>query len=99
MIKSLLSYTKENVGEFVKYNIFSKNKTTKIYVICYLIFMIVIASVGVITAIVTQMLWFIFATVISVLLIAGAAGIAVLTALLLFDGKVLRRELSRRFHV
>ena len=32
-------------------------------------------------------------------LIAGAAGIAVLTALLLFDGKVLRRELSRRFHV
>lgn len=75
MIKSLLSYTKENVGEFVKYNIFSKNKTTKIYVICYLIFMIVIASVGVITAIVTQMLWFIFATVISVLLIAGAAGI------------------------
>ena len=58
MIKSLLSYTKENVGEFVKYNIFSKNKTTKIYVICYLIFMIVIASVGVITAIVTQMLYF-----------------------------------------
>ena len=75
MIESLLSYTKENVGEFVKYNIFGKSKTTKIYIICYIIFMIIIASAGAVTAIVTGMIWFLFATVISVLLIAGAAGI------------------------
>lgn len=75
MIESLLSYTKENVGEFVRYNIFGKSKTTKIYIICYIIFMIIIASAGAVTAIVTGMIWFLFATVISVLLIAGAAGI------------------------
>lgn len=32
-------------------------------------------------------------------LIAGAAGLAMLAALLLFDGRVLRQELSRRFHI
>lgn len=79
MVESLLSYTEENVGEFVRYNILGKSKTTKIYIICYLAFMAVIASVGAVTAIVTQMLWFIFATVISVLLIAGAAVILMLT--------------------
>ncbi len=79
MIESLLSYTEENVGEFVRYNIFGKSKTTKIYIICYIIFMIIIASAGAVMAIVTQMLWFIFATVISVLLIAGAAGILMIT--------------------
>ena len=79
MIESLLSYTTENVGGFVKYNILGKNKTTKIFIICYLIAMILIAAVGVVTAIITQMLWFIFATVISVLLIAAVVCVLMLT--------------------
>lgn len=69
MIESVLKYTSENVGEFVKYNIFGKNKASKVYVICYLVAMALIAVIGVVLAIVTQMWWFIFATVICALLI------------------------------
>ena len=36
MIESELKYTKENVSEFVKYTIFRKNKSSGIYMICYL---------------------------------------------------------------
>lgn len=71
MIESVLKYTSENVGEFVKYNIFGKNKASKIYVICYLVAMSLIAVIGVVLAIVTQMWWFIFATVICALLIVA----------------------------
>lgn len=71
MIESVLKYTSENVGEFVKYNIFGKNKASKVYVICYLVAMALIAVIGVVLAIVTQMWWFIFATVICVLLIVA----------------------------
>ena len=35
MIESELKYTQENVGEFVKYTIFRKNKSSGIYMICY----------------------------------------------------------------
>lgn len=73
MIGSELKYTSENVGEFVKYNIFGKNKASKVYVICYLIAMGLIAAVGIVLAFVTQMWWFIFATVICGLLIAATA--------------------------
>ncbi|MGN0699041.1 MAG: hypothetical protein ACI4JV_09860 [Ruminiclostridium sp.] len=71
MIESVLKYTSENVGEFVKYNIFGKNKASKVYVICYLVAMALIAVIGVVLAIVTQMWWFIFATVICALLIVA----------------------------
>lgn len=71
MIESVLKYTSENVGEFVKYNIFCKNKASKVYVICYLVAMALIAVIGVVLAIVTQMWWFIFATVICALLIVA----------------------------
>lgn len=71
MIESALKYTSENVGEFVKYNIFGKSKASKVYVICYLIAMALIGIVGIVLAIVTQMWWFIFATVISALLIVA----------------------------
>lgn len=71
MIESVLKYTSENVGEFVKYNIFGKNKASKVYVICYLVAMALIAVIGVVMAIVTQMWWFIFATVICALLIVA----------------------------
>lgn len=71
MIESVLKYTSENVGEFVKYNIFGKNKASKVYVICYLVAMAFIAVIGVVLAIVTQMWWFIFATVICALLIVA----------------------------
>lgn len=71
MIESVLKYTSENVGEFVKYNIFGKNKASKVYVISYLVAMALIAVIGVVLAIVTQMWWFIFATVICVMLIVA----------------------------
>lgn len=71
MIESVLKYTSENVGEFVKYNIFGKSKASKIYVICYLVAMALIGAVGIVLAIVTQMWWFIFATVICTLLIVA----------------------------
>ena len=59
MIESELKYTRENVGEFVKYNIFGKSKASKVYVICYLVAMALIGAVGIVLAIVTQMWWFI----------------------------------------
>lgn len=71
MIESVLKYTSENVGEFVKYNIFGKNKASKVYVICYLVAIALIAVIGIVLAIVTQMWWFIFATVICVMLIVA----------------------------
>jgi len=71
MIESELKYTRENVGEFVKYNIFGKSKASKVYVICYLVAMALIGAVGIVLAIVTQMWWFIFATVICTLLIVA----------------------------
>lgn len=71
MIESVLKYTSENVGEFVKYNIFGKSKASKVYVICYLVAMSLIGAVGIVLAIVTQMWWFIFATVICTLLIVA----------------------------
>lgn len=71
MIESVLKYTSENVGEFVKYNIFGKSKASKVYVICYLVAMAFIGAVGIVLAIVTQMWWFIFATVICTLLIVA----------------------------
>lgn len=71
MIESVLKYTSENVGEFVKYNIFGKRKASKVYVICYLVAMALIGAVGIVLAIVTQMWWFIFATVICTLLIVA----------------------------
>lgn len=71
MIESVLKYTSENVGEFVKYNIFGKSKASKVYVICYLVAMALIGTVGIVLAIVTQMWWFIFATVICTLLIVA----------------------------
>ena len=70
MIESELKYTRENVGEFVKYNIFGKSKASKVYV-CYLVAMALIGAVGIVLAIVTQMWWFIFATVICTLLIVA----------------------------
>ena len=72
MIESVLKYTSENVGEFVKYNIFGKSKASKVYVICYLVAMALIGAVGIVLAIVTQMWWFIFATVICTLLIVAS---------------------------
>lgn len=71
MIESVLKYTSENVGEFVKYNIFGKSKASKVYVICYLVAMALIGAVGIVLAIVTQMWLFIFATVICTLLIVA----------------------------
>lgn len=71
MIESVLKYTSENVGEFVKYNIFGKSKASKVYVICYLVAMALIGAVGIVLAMVTQMWWFIFATVICTLLIVA----------------------------
>lgn len=71
MIESVIKYTSENVGEFVKYNIFGKSKASKVYVICYLVAMALIGAVGIVLAIVTQMWWFIFATVICTLLIVA----------------------------
>ena len=71
MIESVLKYTSENVGEFVKYNIFGKSKASKVYVICYLVAMALIGAVGIVLAIVTQTWWFIFATVICTLLIVA----------------------------
>ena len=71
MIESVLKYTSENVGEFVKYNIFGKSKASKVYVICYLVAMALIRAVGIVLAIVTQMWWFIFATIICTLLIVA----------------------------
>lgn len=71
MIESVLKYTSDNVGEFVKYNIFGKSKASKVYVICYLVAMALIGAVGIVLAIVTQMWWFIFATVICTLLIVA----------------------------
>lgn len=71
MIESVLKYTSENVGEFVKYNIFGKSKASKVYVICYLVAMALIGAVGIVLAIVAQMWWFIFATVICALLIVA----------------------------
>lgn len=71
MIESVLKYTSENVGEFVKYNIFGKSRASKVYVICYLVAMALIGAVGIVLAIVTQMWWFIFATVICTLLIVA----------------------------
>lgn len=71
MIESVLKYTSENVGEFVKYNIFGKSKASKVYVICYLVAMALIGAVGIVLAIVTQMWWFIIATVICALLIVA----------------------------
>lgn len=71
MIESVLKYTSENVGEFVKYNIFGKSKASKVYVICYLVAMALIGAVGIVLAIVTQMWCFIFATVICTLLIVA----------------------------
>lgn len=71
MIDSELKYTSENVSEFVKYNIFGRNKASKVYVICYLVAMGLIAAVGVVLAVVTQLWWFIFATVICGLLIVA----------------------------
>ncbi len=71
MIESELKYTRENVGEFVKYTIFKKNKSSGIYMICYLAAMVLIAVAGVVLAAVTQMWWFIFATVICTLLIVA----------------------------
>lgn len=71
MIESVLKYTSENVGEFVKYNIFGKSKASKVYVICYLVAMALIGAVGIVLAIVTRMWWFIFATVICTLLIVA----------------------------
>lgn len=71
MIESVLKYTSENVGEFVKYNIFGKSKASKVYVICYLVAMALIGAVGIVLAIVTQMWWFIFATGICTLLIVA----------------------------
>lgn len=71
MIESVLKYTSENVGEFVKYNIFGKSKASKVYVICYLVAMALIGAVGIVLAIVSQMWWFIFATVICTLLIVA----------------------------
>lgn len=80
MIESVLKYTSENVGEFVKYNIFGKSKASKVYVICYLVAMALIGVVGIVLAIVTQMWWFIFATVICALLIV-ATGLVISVAL------------------
>ena len=57
MIESVLKYTSENVGEFVKYNIFGKSKASKVYVICYLVAMALIGAVGIVLAIVTHMWW------------------------------------------
>ena len=71
MIEAVLKYTSENVGEFVKYNFFGKSKASKVYVICYLVAMALIGAVGIVLAIVTQMWWFIFATVICTLLIVA----------------------------
>lgn len=71
MIESELKYTRENVGEFVKYTIFRKNKSSGIYMICYLAAMVLFAVAGVVFAAVTQMWWFIFATVICTLLIVA----------------------------
>lgn len=71
MIESVLKYTSENVGEFVKYNIFGKSKASKVYVICYLVAMALIGAVGIVLAIVTQMWWFIFAAIICTLLIVA----------------------------
>ena len=51
MIESVLKYTSENVGEFVKYNIFGKSKASKVYVICYLVAMALIGAVGIVVPI------------------------------------------------
>ena len=72
MIESELKYTQENVGEFVKYTIFRKNKSSGIYMICYLAAMVLIAVAGVVLAAVTQMWMFLLAVVVCLLLIAAA---------------------------
>ena len=72
MIESELKYTKENVSEFVKYTIFRKNKSSGIYMICYLAAMVLIAVAGVVLAAVTQMWMFLLAVVVCLLLIAAA---------------------------
>lgn len=51
MIESVLKYTSENVGEFVKYTIFRKNKSSGIYMICYLAAMVLFAVAGVVLAV------------------------------------------------
>ena len=72
MIESELKYTKENVSEFVKYTIFRKNKSSGIYMICYLAAMVIFAVAGVVLAAVTQMWMFLLAVVVCLLLIAAA---------------------------
>ena len=72
MIESELKYTRENVGEFVKYTIFRKNKSSGIYMICYLAAMVLFAVAGVVFAAVTQMWMFLLAVVVCLLLIAAA---------------------------
>ena len=73
MIESELKYTQENVGEFVKYTIFRKNKSSGIYMICYLAAMVLIAVAGVVLAVVTQMWMFLLAVVVCLLLAVAFA--------------------------
>ena len=80
MIESELKYTKENVGEFVKYTIFRKNKSSGIYMICYLAAMVLIAVAGVVLAAVTQMWMF--------LLLIAAAMLAVAFALKKYTNEI-----------
>ena len=72
MIESELKYTKENVSEFVKYTIFRKNKSSGIYMICYLAAMVLIAVAGVVLAAVTQMWMFLLAVLIAAAMLAVA---------------------------
>ena len=67
MIESELKYTQENVGEFVKYTIFRKNRSSGIYMICYLAAMVLIAVAGAVLAAVTQMWMFLLAVVVCLL--------------------------------
>ncbi len=70
MIDAVLDWSKENIGEYVKYIMLHRNKNTKLYMTLYVVFMALIAIISIVTAIFTKMMWLFAAAVCSVLLIA-----------------------------
>ena len=70
MIEAAIEWNEKNISDYVKYTVFGKNKSTKVYIALYAVFMALIAVVGVASAVITGIYWLLAASVVAVLLIA-----------------------------
>lgn len=89
MIEAVIEWNEKNISDYVRYTIFTKNRFTKVYIVLYAVFMMLIAAVGVVSALITGVYWLIAASVVAVLLI-GAFSFILLYAVKKYTKDILK---------